>query len=107
MTMRRCRICGAPATDRHHVFGGPNRPNSERYGLVVWLCRRCHGEIHFGEHGREMAEKLRKEFQLKFQKDNPGVRFEDVFHRNYLDPEDAKSQGDEGFTVAADITEGL
>ena len=43
----RCYICGAYGhTDEHHVFGGPCRKTSDRYGLVVHLCRSCHSQIH-------------------------------------------------------------
>lgn len=40
MTSGYCALCGKPGTsldplDKHHIFGGSNRRNSERYGLVV------------------------------------------------------------------------
>jgi hypothetical protein len=44
----KCFLCGCQATDRHHIFGGANRPKSEKDGLVVMLCRKCHNELHFG-----------------------------------------------------------
>lgn len=28
--------------DEHHIFGGPNRKNSEEYGLKVYLCHDHH-----------------------------------------------------------------
>ena len=45
--MRTCWLCGRNGSqdplDRHHVFGGPYRKKSERYGLVVDLCHSsCH-----------------------------------------------------------------
>lgn len=43
--MRECWLCGRTngQLDRHHIFGGPFRKKSERYGLVVDLCHdRCH-----------------------------------------------------------------
>jgi len=44
----RCYLCGRVRTtfnplDEHHVYFGPARPISERYGLKVYLC-------HFGCH---------------------------------------------------------
>lgn len=37
-----CYLCGANGTmdhlHWHHVFGGPNRKLSERYGLKVRIC---------------------------------------------------------------------
>lgn len=42
-----CWICGrngsADTLDRHHIFGGANRKNSEDDGLCVMLCHHdCH-----------------------------------------------------------------
>ncbi len=44
-----CFICGRNARadyfglDEHHVYGGPNRKISEKYGLKVYICHdRCH-----------------------------------------------------------------
>ena len=45
--MKTCWLCGrngvAEPLDRHHIFGGPYRKKSEKYGLVVYLCHSsCH-----------------------------------------------------------------
>jgi hypothetical protein len=47
MEERKCFLCGrngySDPLDRHHLFGGPNRKKSEKYGLVVDLCHnQCH-----------------------------------------------------------------
>lgn len=47
---KECFICGnaipfgyVNGLEEHHIFGGPNRKNSERRGLKVWLCgESCH-----------------------------------------------------------------
>ena len=44
---RMCFLCGKNGSedplDLHHVFGGPYRKKSEKYGLVVYLCHHdCH-----------------------------------------------------------------
>ena len=80
-----CYICGKPACERHHIFGGANRPKSEKYGLVVWLCRECHNQVHFGKRSKELMEKLRKEGQAKFESENHSLDFQEIFHCNYLD----------------------
>lgn len=36
--------------EQHHIFGGPNRKWSEKYGLKVWLCPRCHRDPRQGVH---------------------------------------------------------
>ena len=41
----RCRVCGAPATDHHHLrersLGGKHTTKN-----VLAVCRRCHGDFH-------------------------------------------------------------
>lgn len=60
-----CWQCGrngaADPLDRHHVFGGANRANSEVYGATVHLCHfRCH------EFGDEAVHKsARRALALK------------------------------------------
>ena len=40
--MTHCIICGNPAVEVHHIFGGPNRRNAGEDELVVPLCREHH-----------------------------------------------------------------
>lgn len=87
----KCYLCGAPATDRHHMLNGYMRKNAEKYGLVVHLCRNCHNEVHFGKRSKELMEKLKKEAQMRFQIEHPDLDFRKIFHRNYLDEEEEVS----------------
>ena len=46
-TDKRCFLCGRNGAcdplDLHHIFGGPYRKKSERYGLTAYLCHNaCH-----------------------------------------------------------------
>lgn len=46
-TDKRCFLCGrngaADPLDLHHIFCGPYREKSDRYGLTVYLCHNaCH-----------------------------------------------------------------
>lgn len=80
-----CYLCGRNHTadpcglETHHVFGGPNRKYSERYGLKVRLCgERCHrngaNSVHrnhqvnlslkAARHPRGLYENLRKKLHL-------------------------------------------
>lgn len=61
------------------------RSKAEKYGLVVWLCRECHDEVHFGKRSRELSDRLRKEAQLEFMRKYPDLDFFSVFRINYLD----------------------
>lgn len=92
---RFCYLCGrngsADPLDKHHIFGGPNRSKSEKYGLYVYLC---HSECHiFGKHAvhndAEVMQQLRDYGQRKAMKEN-GWSIEDfraVFGTNYIDEE--------------------
>lgn len=56
MTENYCWLCGrngkGDPLERHHIFGGPFRNKSEKYGLVVYLCGdRCH------RNGRQSVHK--------------------------------------------------
>lgn len=82
-----CYICGrCGVTEQHHVFGGSNRPKSERYGLVVDLCRGCHVSVHGGS---DSMDELHQEFQLKaMQENNWTIKdFRAIFHKSYIDTE--------------------
>lgn len=77
-----CYRCGRPATDRHHVFGGNhNRHMSEKYGLVVYLCRDCHNLAH--RHG-VFDRHLRQTFQRKFEAIYGHEKWMAEFGRSYL-----------------------
>jgi len=86
-TEKECFITGKKTgLESHHIFGGnPNRKNSEKYGLKVWLCY----EYHRGDRGVHNDEKLalwlHKVGQRAFE-DKCGTRedFVRVFGRNYL-----------------------
>lgn len=87
----RCYLCGRLATDRHHLLNGlAYRSKADEYGLVVWLCRPCHNEVHFGKNSRALMDRFRKEAQLRFEREHPDLDFQKIFHINYLDEEDRK-----------------
>lgn len=83
-----CWLCGKRgALDRHHIYGGGCRKLSERYGLVVKLCRSCHNEPPEGVHFN-IANMLflRRQVQ-KIAMEHYGWSTEDfirIFGRNYL-----------------------
>lgn len=61
-----CYICHAPYTvglDHHHAIGGRNRKKSDEFALWIWLCRKCHSELHdFGKHEKEIQAAAQKAF---------------------------------------------
>lgn len=89
-----CWLCGRNGSedplDRHHIFpGADNRPLSEKYGLVVYLCHeRCHifGKDAVHHNARTMLE-LQQYGQRKAM-DEQGWTVEEfraVFGKNYLE----------------------
>ena len=64
----RCFLCGCNrVAHEHHIFGGPDRQMSEKYGLKVYLCFECH-KGDDGVHGKsEKAENLRKGLHMSGQ----------------------------------------
>lgn len=53
---KKCFYCGTTyGLEEHHCLNGnPNRALSEKYGLKVWLCHKCHNEppdgVHFNKY---------------------------------------------------------
>jgi hypothetical protein len=75
-----CIICGKPKQDLNEIFGGRNRQNSMKYGLVIPMCRRCHTEY---TNNNDMQLKWKKLGQKKFE-ETYKEDFLDIFKRNYL-----------------------
>ncbi len=83
-----CLMCRRYGTlEQHHIFGGPYRKKSDRYGLVVGLCHWCHNEPPEGvHHNAANMAKLKQYGQRKAMKEN-GWSVEDFireFGKNYL-----------------------
>lgn len=88
--MRKCFLCGRTWNlDAHHIFGGPFRKKSEKYGLVVDLCHdTCHifgpNSVH---QNREVMLEVKRYGQRKAMQEN-GWSTEDFireFGKNYLE----------------------
>lgn len=92
MTEKTCWLCGRNGAtdplDLHHIFGGPYRKKSEKYGLVVYLC---HNDCHI--FGREAAHqntdtmlRLKQYGQAKVMEEQGWSieHFIREFGRNYL-----------------------
>ena len=71
--------------EEHHVFSGPCRKTSDRYGFVVHLCRKCHSLIHDSEKGADMKLYLHQRGQMIYE-ERFGNRqaFIQEFIRSYL-----------------------
>lgn len=72
------------ALDRHHIFGGPMRDKSEKYGLWVYLRHDVHMWLHSTREGQKYSEELKKKAQKEFERMYGRARFMEIFKRNYL-----------------------
>jgi len=80
-----CEICGATATERHHVYGAANRKHSEKWGAVVWLCPACHRTGKHAVHrDYKTAVMLKCKYQAIFEAQYGHDAFMKIFARNYL-----------------------
>jgi len=87
---RRCFFCGCPSNLQiHHVFGGAFRGKSTEYGLFVFLCPKCHAELHFGKDSRAMQDRLKSVAQARFCRLHSKKEFMEEFGRGF--PSEAES----------------
>ena len=82
---KRCYLTGTTEKlERHHVFFGPNRRNSAKYGLWVYLRHDLHNEPPYGVHfNRDLNLALQEKAQRKFEETYPDLDFMKIFGRNY------------------------
>lgn len=82
--LEHCYICESSRVEIHHIFGGANRKNSERYGLIVPLCKRHHTGnkgVHFDA---DLMLRLHRLGQERFETVASRAEFMKIFGRNYL-----------------------
>lgn len=86
ITPKECYVTQAKTVlHKHHIFGGPDRKHSERYGLYVWLIPEYHNMSDKGVHFDKMFDTELKEFgQREFEKRYSREKFMEVFRRSYL-----------------------
>lgn len=85
-TRKECFMCRT--TDNlhcHHVFGGPNRKWSEKYGLKIWLCANHHNMSDAGIHFNKALDLQVKQIaQREFEDTYTREDFLRIFGKNYL-----------------------
>ena len=84
---KECYLCEATQDlHDHHIFFGPNRQLSEKYGLKIWLCARHHNMSDYSAHfDKTLDLQFKKTAQRKFEETHTREEFLEVFGRNYLD----------------------
>ena len=67
--------------DLHEVYGGSNRKRSIKYGLVVPLCRICHGN-------EKIIQYLRIKIQKEFEDTRTREEFIKLIGKSYIKGDD-------------------
>ena len=86
-----CYFCGSfDWLESHHIFSGPYRKKSEKYGYKVTLCHNHHNEPPDGVHfNKENRNTLKRICQKHFEQ-NHGTRedFIATFGKSYAEDEE-------------------
>ena len=84
--MDHCYFTGSATVERHHIFGGCNRKNSEKYGFVIPLRPDLHPNgAHAGKNAADIDMKLKQMAQRYFE-EHYGNRddFRKIFGKSVL-----------------------
>ena len=84
--MDHCYFTGTVPVERHHIFGGANRKNSEKYGFIVPLRPDLHPNGVYAGHSAKLIDvKLKTMAQEYFEREY-GTRddFRRIFGKSYL-----------------------
>ena len=83
---RKCLICNFPLTDLHHVrLGNCSRKKAEKYGTLVYLCRKHHDQLH---HDEKLKRKIQQLAQSKLETKMTHEEYMKIFKKNYLGEKD-------------------
>mgnify|MGYP003420611593 FL=1 len=81
-----CYLCCAKRQAIHHIYGGPNRPVSEKNGFIIPLCFAHHNGSDEGVHfNKDLDLFFKRLCQLKFEKTHTRAEFMALIGRNYLE----------------------
>lgn len=85
--MRECYVCETTiGIEKHHVFGGPYRDKSEKYGFTRDLCAAHHRTGKYSAHqNRELNLKLKRECQIEFEQTHSREEFIREFGKSYVE----------------------
>lgn len=77
-----CFLCGKQAQQIHHVMNKSYKKKSEKYGLLVPLCAKCHSKVHDSDESlnKELKKIAQADFVLKYS-GNLWIR---EFDKNFL-----------------------
>lgn len=84
--MDHCIFCTSSYPEEHHVFEGPDRKFSEKYGLKIPLCGYCHRESPNSPHRNKVVSLALKCWAQSIYEKEIGDRndFRREFRKSYL-----------------------
>lgn len=86
--MDHCMFTGSPIVERHHVFGGSRKKNSEKYGFMAPLFPELHpnGVFFKATEENKKIDLILKTRCQKWYEENIGTREEFIqeFGKSYL-----------------------
>ena len=74
-----CVLCGNTEYCIHHIYEGPYRNASTKYGALVLLCERHHRMVH-----EQNSKIFNKQWQEKFERHHSREEFIKIFGKSYL-----------------------
>ena len=77
-----CFVCGKQAQQWHHVMNKSDKKKSEKYGLLIPVCSKCHAKIH--DTDEELNKQIKKIAQADFLKDHSFADWLRIFGKSYL-----------------------
>lgn len=77
-----CFLCGKEAQQWHHVFNKSDKKRSEKYGLLVPLCAKCHSKVH--DTDESLNKELKKLAQNYFLRQYSFSLWVEEFQKSYL-----------------------
>lgn len=82
----KCFLCGQPATETHHIFGGTaNRKISEREGFTVRLCHNCHtGADNCAQYDKDTNIYLKQTAQAAYEETHTHDQWMRLIRKNYI-----------------------
>ena len=80
---RECFVTGSRVNlDKHHIYHGPRRNASEKWGCWCWLRHDLHMELH--DRNKELDRMLQRTCQEVFEEKYSHQEFMEVFGKSYL-----------------------
>ena len=77
--LEHCYVTGSNIVAIHHVFNGPNRMLSEKYGFLIPLCPDWHNMTPYSVHMDEDFDKFLKQMGQTYYESHYGTREDFVF----------------------------